>query len=252
MDLGLTGRVALVTGAGRGIGAAIATALEAEGAAAVRLDISGTDDGPVRHCDVTSPDSARSAVAAVVREFGRVDVLVNNAGIVADAPLESIDVALWQRVFDVNVTGVLNMCQAVIPELKRRRWGRIVNAASFAAIVPSLGASAYAASKAAVVQLGRTLAGELGGWGITVNSYAPGMVPTEMNRFADLDDVAAAPRLDQVTLGRWGTAEEVAAAVCFLASEPAGYITGTLLDVSGGKFATQTPGAARRPPYGPS
>lgn len=253
MDLGLNGRVAVVTGGSRGIGLAIIRALQDEGATVINLDIRA-DEAPAAggldlRCDVTSPIQVQAAVAEIDDKYGRIDVLVNNAGIVADAPAESIDMPVWKRVFEVNVEGVLNMCQAVAPIMKRRTWGRIVNAASFAAIVPSVGSSAYAASKAAVVQLSRTLASELGAWGITVNSYAPGMVPTDMNGFASLSPALSEAKLNQLAIRRWGTPEEVASAVCFLSSERAGYITGSLLDVSGGKLATQSPAAAYAPPY---
>jgi 3-oxoacyl-[acyl-carrier protein] reductase len=133
------------------------------------------------------------------------------------------------------------MCRAVIPVMKAQDSGRIINAASFAAIVPSVGSAAYAASKAAVVQLTRTLAGELGPWNITANAYAPGMIPTAMNGFADLPEVAQERLLDTLSLRRWGEPAEVAELICFLASDAARYITGTLIDVSGGKLATQVP-----------
>jgi len=133
------------------------------------------------------------------------------------------------------------MSQAVIPTMKAQRSGRIVNAASFAAIVPSVGSAAYAASKAAVVALTRVLASELGPWDVTVNAYAPGMIPTAMNGFADLPEPAQARLLDTLSLRRWGRAADVADLVCFLASDAAQYITGTLVDVSGGKLSTQMP-----------
>ncbi|TRY20212.1 SDR family oxidoreductase [Tessaracoccus rhinocerotis] len=253
MELGLNGRVAVVTGASRGIGTAILRSLRDEGATVVNLDIRSPGSGRVGDldltCDVTSPSEVESAVSEIDDTYGRIDVLVNNAGIMVEAPAESIEMAVWRRVFEVNVEGVLNMCQAVAPIMKRQAWGRIVNAASFAAIVPSVGSSAYAASKAAVVQLSRTLASELGPWGITVNSYAPGMVPTEMNGFEGLAPAMRDAKLDQLAIRRWGTPEEVAQAVTFLASECAGYITGSLLDVSGGKLATQSPSTAYAAPY---
>lgn len=243
MDLGLGGRVVVVTGGSRGIGRAIADGFTHEGAKVISLDIRTPkpEIEGVEHrlCDVTSRDQVLEAVAGIDREHGRLDVLVNNAGMVADAPAELMDLDEWRHVFEVNVDGVLNTCHAVLPVMKRRRWGRIVNAASFAVIVPSLGAAAYAASKAAVVTLSRTLAGEVGPWGITVNSYAPGMVPTEMNGYGQLPPAAREAKLDQLAIRRWGTAAEVADAVCFLASERAGYITGTLMDISGGKLVTQ-------------
>ena len=132
-------------------------------------------------------------------------------------------------------------CRAVAPIMKSQRSGRIINAASFAAIVPSVGAGAYAAAKSAVVQLTRTLAGELGPWDVTVNAYAPGMIPTELNGFLEKDRATQDRLLDTLTLRRWGDAREVCDLLCFLASDASRYITGTLIDVSGGKLATQLP-----------
>jgi 3-oxoacyl-[acyl-carrier protein] reductase len=144
----------------------------------------------------------------------------------------------------VNVSGVFLLSQAVIPTMKQAGRGRILNAASFAAIIPSIGGAAYGASKAAVVQLTRVMAGELGPWGITVNAYAPGMVPTSMNGFADMTPAEQERLLGTLTVRRWETPDDVADLLCFLASDFAGYITGALIDVSGGKFATQMPGLA--------
>ncbi|RZS91631.1 3-oxoacyl-[acyl-carrier-protein] reductase [Motilibacter rhizosphaerae] len=254
MQLDLIGHVALITGAGRGIGRTIAERLLEERARVVVLDVdeaglawfeparaaAGTD-GLALACDVTSTESVRAAVAAVLDRFGRVDVLVNNAGILGEGLVEETDDATWNRVFDVNVTGTFRICQAVLPAMKEQRSGRIINAASFAAIVPSVGSAAYAASKAAVVQFTRVLAGELGPWDVTVNAYAPGMVPTELNGFTEKEQAVQDRLLDTLTLRRWGRGEEVADLVCFLASDAAGYITGTLVDVSGGKLATQLP-----------
>lgn len=260
MQIDLTGRVVLVTGAGRGIGRTIAQTFTREGATVVALDLDPGALAALREdslaetvltCDITDPVQVREAVATIEEQHGRLDVLVNNAGINAEGPLESFDPALWDRVFAVNVRGVLNTCQAVIPVMKRQRSGRIINAASFAAIVPSVDAAAYGASKAAVVQMTRVLASELGPWGITVNAYAPGMIPTAMNGFSALDDEAAAAKLDQLSIRRWGLPEDVANLCLFLAGDLSGYITGALLDVSGGKFATQDPGAAWRTPREP-
>ncbi|MCW5951205.1 MAG: SDR family oxidoreductase, partial [Propionibacteriaceae bacterium] len=155
--------------------------------------------------------------------------------------IEELTLAQWRRCFDVNVAGVFLLSQAAIPAMKRAKRGRIINAASFAAIIPSVGAAAYGASKAAVVQLSRVMASELGPWGITVNAYAPGMVPSAMNGFAELPDATQQRLLDTLSLRRWETAKDIADLLCFLASDSAGYITGTLVDVSGGKFATQDP-----------
>jgi 3-oxoacyl-[acyl-carrier protein] reductase len=136
------------------------------------------------------------------------------------------------------------MCRAVAPVMRRQGSGRIINASSFAAIVPAIGSAAYAASKAAVVSFTRVLAGELGPAGITVNCYAPGMIPTEMNHYREAPAARQQRLLDTLTLRRWGEAEDVARLVCFLASDLASYITGTMIDVSGGKLATQIPALA--------
>ena len=246
MELDLSGRVVVVTGAARGIGRVIAETFLRERAVVVGVDVSADGlgwlaDGMGLACDVTDGAGTRALVREVTDRFGRVDVLVNNAGINVEGLLEDLSDDDWDRCFDVNVGGTFKMCRAVAPVMKAQRSGRIVNAASFAAIVPSVGAGAYAASKAAVVQLTRTLAGELGPWGVTANSYAPGMVPTALNGFAEMDAPAQERLLDTLTLRRWGDPQEVADAVCFLASDAARYVTGTLLDVSGGKLATQLP-----------
>ena len=144
-------------------------------------------------------------IAEVLERFGRIDVLVNNAGVFVDGLVEELDGDRWDLCFDINVGGTFRMCRAVIPAMKAQKAGRIINAASFAAIVPSLGSSAYAASKAAVVQFTRTLAGELGPWDITANTYAPGMIPTAMNGFADMSQAQQDRLLDTLTpatLGR--------------------------------------------------
>lgn len=201
-------------------------------------------------CDVTDPASVRTAIDAVVERFGHVDVLVNNAGINVEGSIETLDPSRWDAAFDVNVRGTFLVSQAVIPVMKARGRGRIISAASFAAIVPSIGAAAWA-SKAAVVQFTRVLAGELGPWGITVNAYAPGMIPTAMNGFADMPEAAKARLLDTLSLRRWGTPDDIADLLCFLSSDAADYITGTLVDISGGKLATQIPSRAYEGPRAP-
>lgn len=211
MPIDMSERVVLVTGAGRGIGRVIAQTFTDEGAIVVGLDRDAAALGELHEeslaamvltCDITDPQQVREAVAKIEERFGRLDVLINNAGINAEGPLETFDPELWDQVFAVNVRGVLTTCQAVIPVMKRQRAGRIINAASFAAIIPSVEAAAYGASKAAVVQMTRVLASELGPWGITVNAYAPGMIPTAMNGFAALDEAAASAKLDQLSIRR--------------------------------------------------
>ena len=253
MELNLTGKVVVVTGAGRGIGRTIAQTFASEGAVTIALDLNESDLAETRTgggsihsvvCDVTDLAQVTAAFGRIAEEHGRIDVLVNNAGINAEGLVEDIDPGLWERAFDVNVKGIFHTSRAVIPYLKAQNSGRIINAASFAAIIPSVGAAAYGATKAAVVQFTRVLASELGPWGITVNAYAPGMIPTAMNGFAEMSDADQSSRLDQLSLRRWGEADDVAKLACFLASDLASYITGALIDVSGGKFATQVPARA--------
>jgi NAD(P)-dependent dehydrogenase (short-subunit alcohol dehydrogenase family) len=245
MLLDLAGKVVLVTGGGRGIGRALTQRFSDEGSRVVALDVALPDEDEGGHlslvCDVTSADSVRRAVDQVLDRYGAVDVLVNNAGVNVEGLVADLDPEQWRRAFDVNVTGTFLMSQAVVPTMKSQHSGRIINAASFAAIVPSVGSAAYAASKAAVVAFTRVLASELGPWDVTVNAYAPGMIPTAMNGFADLPEPAQARLLDTLSLRRWGRADDVADLVCFLASDAAQYITGTLVDVSGGKLSTQMP-----------
>jgi 3-oxoacyl-[acyl-carrier protein] reductase len=254
MEIDLRGKVAIVTGAGRGIGREIAETLAREGAATVVTDVRQDllDDvaaafrregwsGGQYICDVRDAARIRTVVDDVTRTLGRIDVLVNNAGVAPTGPVESLSEEAWDLNLDVNLKGTFLMCQAVTPVMKRQRAGRIINAASFAAILPITGSSAYAASKAGVHYFTRVLAGELGPWNVTVNCYAPGMIPTEINRFVELPPERQRRLLDTLTFRRWGEARDVANLVCFLASDLAGYITGTLIDVSGGKLATQIP-----------
>ena len=229
MHINLDGRVAIVTGAGRGIGHDIALRLAAEGVTTIGLDIDqdnldalarelAASDAPtaVYLCDVTRLDRLNDVVRDVTDRHGRIDILVNNAGVSIGGPVESISEQDWQRSHDVNLTGTFLACKAVIPTMKAQRSGRIINAASFAAIVPSVGGAAYASSKAAVAHFTRALAGELGPWNITANAYAPGMIPTEMNHFADRPDAVKEQLLDMLTLRRWGSTEDISNLICFL------------------------------------
>ena len=254
MEIVLRGKVAIVTGAGRGIGREIAETLAREGAATVVTDVRRDLLDEVaaefgRHgwagrqyvCDVRDAAQIRAVVDDVARRLGRIDVLVNNAGVGPTGAVETLTEEAWDLNLDVNLKGTFLMSQAVIPVMKRQRAGRIINAASFAAILPIIGSSAYAASKAGVHYFTRVLAGELGPWNVTVNCYAPGMIPTEINRFREQPPERQRRLLDTLTFRRWGEARDVANLVCFLASDLAGYITGTMIDVSGGKLATQIP-----------
>lgn len=254
MTIDLRGHVAIVTGAGRGIGKTIALALASEGVSVVCAE---RDDALVAQlrdemavndvrtlvvqADVVNKADVESLVRAAIDGFGRIDILVNNAGVAPSGFVEDLAEDAWDANADVNLKGTFLCAQAVIPPMKRQRRGRIINAASFAAIVPSAGFAAYAASKAGVVSLTRVLAAELGPWDITVNAYSPGMIPTELNHFADAAQATQTRLLDTLALRRWGRAEDIAHLIVFLASDQAGYITGSHIDISGGKFAVQFP-----------
>jgi len=257
MIIDLKGKTAIVTGAGRGIGREIAGTLAREGVNTVvtdiyqdRLDNVAKEfaeqgwEGMQCLCDVRDESQIQKAVDAVVAKYGRIDILVNNAGVAPVATVENFSEETWDLCQDVNLKGTFLMCKAVVPIMKRQRSGRIINAASFAAIVPTIGGAAYASAKAGVVYFTRVLAGELGPYDVTVNAYAPGMIPTELNHFADAPPEKQSRLLDTLTLRRWGNPQDVANLICFLASDLAGYITGTTVDVSGGKLATQNPALA--------
>ncbi len=257
MLIDLRNKTAIVTGAGRGIGRVIARTLAQEGVTVATLELrpdllADLDaewkaegwSGLHLQCDLTQSDSIKSAIATIDDKLGRIDILVNNAGIASGGRIEDLPESVWDANFAINTKASYLVAQAVVPIMKRGKWGRILNAASYAAITPSIGSAAYAASKAAIVSFTRVLAGELGPHGITVNCYAPGMIPTEMNSFAKAPPERQEQLLDTLTLRRWGDPADVANLICFLASDLAGYITGTMIDVSGGKYATQFPSAA--------
>jgi 3-oxoacyl-[acyl-carrier protein] reductase len=257
VNIDLKGKVALVTGAGRGIGRQIARTLAHEGVITVATDVNEVlladvakefSDNKLQGnqyvCDVRDFSRIQEVVEDVQSLYGRIDILVNNAGVASGGPVDTLQEDIWDMNIDINLKGTFLMCKAVAPVMKRQRSGRIINAASFAAIVPSYGSAAYASSKAAVQQFTRVLAGELGPWDITVNCYAPGMIPTDMNHFADLPEERQQRLLDTLTLRHWGKKEDVAHLVCFLSSDFASYITGSMIDVSGGKLATQIPRVA--------
>lgn len=257
MLIDLRGKVAVVTGVSRGIGRAIAETFGQEGVGTVGLDIepNGLETlasefrerghaGEMLVCDVRNASEVDSTITAVAEKYGRIDILVNNAGVALTGTVEHQSEADWSAVIDSNLTGTFLMCKAVAPIMKRQRCGRILNASSFGAIVPALNSAAYAASKGGVILFSRVLAGELGPWDITVNSYAPGMIPTDMNHFTEQPPEVQTRLLNTLTLRRWGEKKYVCSLLCFLASDLAANITGALIDVSGGKLATQTPWVA--------
>jgi NAD(P)-dependent dehydrogenase (short-subunit alcohol dehydrogenase family) len=236
-------RVAVVTGAASGIGAAIASRLAERGIAVAALDLHGpagasqsTDPRVVTaRCDVTQAESVRACVAGVLERFGRIDILVNNAGVYPFEPFDSISIEGWRRVFAVNVEGVVLCCQAVIPAMRARGWGRIVNVGSNAFHMGIEGLTHYTASKGAVVGLTRSLAVELGGTGITVNVVAPTVTrtPGSQTLFAQAPEIVESVVARQA-IRRAGEPGDVADAVALLCRDESGFITGQTLAADGG------------------
>ena len=242
----LAGRVALVTGASRGIGRAVALRLAAAGAAVVagargdhaagvagEAAAAGGAATPVS-LDVTDADSVRSAVQAALGGFGRIDILVNNAGIVNDQLTVRMRQAEWDAVLATNLTGAFTCCQAVLRPMLKQRSGRIINVGSVVGQSGNPGQANYAATKAGLTGFTKSLAREVASRGITVNVVAPGMIDTDM--IAGLDGHAREAMAGQIPQGRLGRPDDVAAAVCFLASDEASYITGQVLSVNGGMY----------------
>ena len=241
-----TPRVALVTGATRGIGRAIAlalaadglrvvgTATRADGAARIAEALAGYPGCEGIVLDVTDGAALDAAVAGVVQRHGGLHVLVNNAGITRDMLSMRLKDEDWDAVLDTNLKAVFRASRAAIKPMMKQRWGRIVNITSVVGAAGNPGQANYAAAKAGVAGMTRAMARELGSRNITVNCVAPGFIDTDMTR--DLPEAAKAALLAGIPLGRLGTAEEVAHAVAFLASPRAAYITGTELHVNGGMF----------------
>jgi 3-oxoacyl-[acyl-carrier protein] reductase len=240
-------RVALVTGASRGIGrattlalcragfdvVAASTTIEGNAEFAAAMDAAGARPMAV-NLDVQSPEAIKEVFGRVLKEKNRIDVLVNNAGITRDGLAVRMKPADWDAVLRTNLDGAFLGIQQVLPGMMRNRWGRIINMSSVVGQAGSAGQVNYAASKAALIGMSKSLAQELGSRSITVNVVAPGYIATDMTK--DLPDDRKAKILAAIPLNRIGTAEDVAAAVQFLASEEAGYITGQVLGVNGGMY----------------
>ena len=241
----MTQRIALVTGASRGIGQAIAkrlanegylvigTATSEKGAAAVN-DYLQELGGAGRVLNVQDAEQINQLFDSIEKEFGNVQVLVNNAGITQDGLLMRMDDNAWERVLDVNLTSVFRTSKRAIKGMMKARQGRIINITSVVAAMGNAGQTNYTASKAGIEGFTRSLAREIGSRQITVNCVAPGFIDTDMTK--DLDEALIQSMLNAVPLARLGKPEDIAAAVNFLASEEAGYITGIVLDVNGGMY----------------
>lgn len=241
----MTQRIALVTGASRGIGQAIAkrlanegylvigTATSEKGAAAVN-DYLQELGGAGRVLNVQDAEQISQLFDSIEKEFGNVQVLVNNAGITQDGLLMRMDDNAWERVLDVNLTSVFRTSKRAMKGMMKARQGRIINITSVVAAMGNAGQTNYTASKAGIEGFTRSLAREIGSRQITVNCVAPGFIDTDMT--SELDEALIQSMLNAVPLARLGKPEDIAAAVNFLASEEAGYITGTVLDVNGGMY----------------
>ena len=242
----LTGRTALVTGGSRGIGRAIALALAEEGAdVAVNFVSSETAArevvaqiaktgrrGILAQADVSDfPDTFRMA-QNVLKEFGHLDLLVNNAGVNSDKTFVKMDHASWRKVLSINLDGVFNCTKVFVDQMLKHNYGRVVNITSVIGQIGNFGQANYAASKAGVAAFTKSLAKELAGKGVTVNAVAPGFIETEM-----VDNIPEKVRnrlLDQIPLKRFGSVEEVARAVCYIVSSDGDYITGAEVSINGG------------------
>jgi len=243
----LSDQIALVTGASRGIGQAIANALGAAGATVIGTATSqaGADSisatlasNGVKGCgmvlDVADPQSIADCVQRVNADFGAVNILVNNAGITRDNLLMMMKDEQWDDIINTNLGSVFRMSKAVIRPMMKKRSGRIINISSVVGATGNPGQTNYAASKAGLVGFSKSLAREIGSRNITVNTVAPGFIDTDMTRELPAEQREALA--SQIPLGRLGSAEEVAAAVVFLASPAAAYITGETIHVNGGMF----------------
>lgn len=243
----LEGKVALVTGASRGIGRAIAEELAARGAkvvvnyhsngeAAEEVVRAIADKGSSAiaiQADVSDFAAAQNLVKSTIDAFGQIDILVNNAGTTHDTLLLMMKEEQWDRVLDTNLKSVFNCCKAAArPMVRRKQGGRIINISSVSGIVGQAGQANYAASKAGIIGFTKSLAKELGSRNITVNAVAPGFVLTDLT--AGLPEKLVQQSLDYIPLGRWGELPEIANVVAFIASDQASYITGQVISVDGG------------------
>ncbi len=238
----LNGQVALVTGASRGIGAAIAASLAAAGATVVGTatsdsgagQISGTlgTSGRGAVLDVSSDDSVQALISDIQANEGPPTIVVNNAGITKDNLVLRMKAEEWDSVLSTNLSGVFRVCKATIRGMMKARGGRIINIASVIGLMGNPGQANYAAAKAGIIGFSKSLAREVGSRNITVNVVAPGFIDTDMTRV--LAEEQRAAMLGQVPLGRLGAAEDIANAVTFLASDAAAYVTGETLHVNGG------------------
>jgi len=243
----LTGKIALITGASRGLGKAMALALAGEGASVALVgrdadalqkaaeEVWRTGSGAqIFQADVTDEEQVLRLEREVTQAFGQVHILINNAGINLRKNLIEFTLDEWRRVLDASLTSTFLMCRAFVPHMKSAGWGRVINLASIMAHVSIPGRTAYSASKAAVLGLTRALALELAHDGVTVNAISPGPCATEMNTPLIQNPELNAQFIAKIPLGRWGRVEEIGQLAVYLCSPDAGFITGTDILIDGG------------------
>ncbi|MHB8911884.1 MAG: 3-oxoacyl-ACP reductase FabG [Lysobacter sp.] len=241
----LSGEIALVTGASRGIGAAIADELAAQGATVIGTATSDAGanaigerlaarGGSGRVLDVADAASVEAVIDGIVKDIGAISILVNNAGITRDNLLMRMKDEDWQAILDTNLTSVFRTSKAVMRAMMKARKGRIINIASVVGVTGNAGQANYAAAKAGIIGFSKSMAREIGSRGVTVNVVAPGFIDTDMTR--SLPEDAKNAMLGQIALGRLGEPADIARAVAFLAGPSAAYITGETLHVNGGMY----------------
>lgn len=248
MELGLDGKVALITGGSKGIGRAAALGFLAEGASVLicargeaALDDTVAAAGHAAReridavaADLTDPVAIRRVVARCRERFGRVDILINNAGIVARKPITAMSLAEWNNVLQTNLTSAFLMCRAFVPHMTGRDYGRIINIASAMAHRSLPGRTAYSSSKSGLLGFTRALALELAGQGVTVVSISPGVFATELIEPVLNDPKLNGPFVAHTAVGRWGRPEEIGQLVLYLCSDDASFITGSDIAIDGG------------------
>ncbi len=246
----LTGRVALITGGNKGLGKAMARAFAEAGAdvfiasrhedqlkAALEEILAGTGrKGGYAVCDVCNREQVRQVARTALERMGRVDILVNNAGMNSPQPIDQVTDEIWDRVLEVNLTSVMALTRALVPQMKERRWGRIVHISSIFGQVSKEGRNVYSATKSALMGLARASALDLGPFNITVNCIAPGPFLTDMP-MSVLSDAEKKIFADRTALGRWGRPSELAGPALLLCSDAGSYITGQTFFVDGGYLA---------------